>query len=205
MDAKVYSVREVSLAYTQSVPPSVVIGATGTAPTSGWSNGRLIPRVYAAPPDDGIWDFDFIATSPLGIALKRPTVILSAPLVVQIPEWFQGARVFASTNSESKSTAAANSESVPLVNFSARSLDGSGETVQGGVDNWPWIVVVSANEEDDGLPTNETALQRTVGSLLGMFVRVHPAGDAATEDYRKNRINFVIADGKPTILDVYIG
>lgn len=67
MDAKVYSVQQVSLGFTTNTPPSVVIGALGTVPTSGWSDARLVPRMYVTPPPDGLWDFDFIAGAPTGI------------------------------------------------------------------------------------------------------------------------------------------
>ncbi len=210
MDAKVFSIQEVSLGFTPSVPPSVIIGAAGTAPTSGWSNGRLIPRVYVIPPEDGLWDFDFIATTPSGIALQKLTPISSTPFVAKVPEWFKGARVHASTNSASQTTETAGSESVSLTQFSSSSLDGgdyfSGtKKADGGVDGFPWYVVLGARKTDEDLPTNETILQKTVGSTLGMLVRVHRETDPVTDDYRTNRINFVVAKDKPTILRVYIG
>jgi hypothetical protein len=45
------------------------IDATGLAASTGWTEPRLNPRVYVRPPDDGIWEFDFVATPPDGPSL----------------------------------------------------------------------------------------------------------------------------------------
>lgn len=61
---KIYSVDKISLAYIKITPVRLQISADGMAPTTGWSNGQLIPYVYVMPPADGIWDFDFVGDPP---------------------------------------------------------------------------------------------------------------------------------------------
>lgn len=59
MDANVYSVQEASIGDTQNDPAAMIMVAVGMAPTSGWTNARLVPRVYFVPTEDGICDFIF--------------------------------------------------------------------------------------------------------------------------------------------------
>ncbi|HYD37035.1 MAG TPA: hypothetical protein VEA60_05445, partial [Allosphingosinicella sp.] len=48
-------------------PGSVLICARGLVSTGGWSAATLTPRVYVAPPANGIWEVDFTARPPVGI------------------------------------------------------------------------------------------------------------------------------------------
>jgi hypothetical protein len=211
MDAKIFSVEQVSIGYTKSIPPLAIIGAIGTAPTSGWSNGRLAPRIYIAPPADGIWDFDFIATAPSGIALQVLSPITSEPFVTEVPEWFKGARVHASTNSKTDSDAhGAVGEKVGIVQFASEVATNGGPDVfpwkkpDSGADGFPWTIAPSLLQQVAGLE-DDSALGATLGKLVGLLVRVHRESDPVTEDYRRNRINFVIAEDKPTIIRTYVG
>lgn len=211
MDAKVFSVEQVSIGYTKSIPPLAIIGAIGTAPTSGWSNGRLAPRVYITPPTDGIWDFDFIASPPSGIALQVLSPIASAPFVTEVPEWFKGARVHASTNSKTDLDDPISAETkVDIVQFATKSLDEGGpdvfpwKKVHSGADGFPWTVAPKLLRRNDAL-SGGAILEGTVSNLVGLLVRVHRENDPVTEDYRQNRINFVVAEDKPTIQRIYIG
>jgi hypothetical protein len=45
----------------------LVVTATGTVASSGWTNPQLAPVFYVVPPADGIWDFEFVASEPSGV------------------------------------------------------------------------------------------------------------------------------------------
>lgn len=80
----------------------LLISAKGTVPTSGWSSPRLSPRVYATPPADGVWDFDFEADAPIGMVLQV-LQSFSASGTFPAPHWLKGVRVRGENNSiESK-------------------------------------------------------------------------------------------------------
>lgn len=64
MDAKIYSVQSACFEINKINPPELFVRAEGQATSSGWSNARLAPWTYITPPEDGIQDFDFIATPP---------------------------------------------------------------------------------------------------------------------------------------------
>lgn len=228
MEAKVYIVSEVSLSYTGSTPPFAVIGAKGQVPTSGWSHGHLIPRIYLAPPSDGIWDFDFVATAPAGIAMQVLSSIVSAPFVAEVPSWFEGVRIHSSTNATTSSVVAASEAVAREARVSALSSRGGVDgfpwasvlrdgvdilpwhrTTSSGVDVWPWMLTegenagASASENNQRIPT--PILKTPLADILGFFVRVHRESDPVTEDFRQDRINFVVAEDKPIIVRIYVG
>lgn len=70
----------------------VLVSAHGTVPTSGWSDVRLAPRFYIAPPGDGIWDLDFTADPPSGMSLQV-VLPVSTTTVIGAPDWLKGVRV----------------------------------------------------------------------------------------------------------------
>lgn len=83
------------------VPPGrnvLVIGAAGYVSDTGWENGRLIPYVYVTPPEDGIWDFDFVAERKDGMHLQVVTPIFAAVTYPRPPRWVKGVRIHASAN-----------------------------------------------------------------------------------------------------------
>jgi hypothetical protein len=43
-----------------------LIVAYGTTVSTGWTDARLQPFAYFAPPKDGVWDFLFVAQPPTG-------------------------------------------------------------------------------------------------------------------------------------------
>lgn len=53
----------------------LLITAFGRANTTGWTQPHLQPFLYFVPPQDGIWDFVFVATPPSGIAADIITPI----------------------------------------------------------------------------------------------------------------------------------
>lgn len=79
-------------------PGSVVICARGRVGTSGWTNATLTPRVYVAPPANGIWEVDFTARPPGGIVAQVVTPI-AARRSWSAPRNLRGIRIVARTNS----------------------------------------------------------------------------------------------------------
>lgn len=234
MDAKIYSVDEVSFGYTASEPPAMVVVARGRVPTSGWSNGRLAPRVYVSPPSDGIWDFDFIAKAPNGIALQVISVIESEPLVLVPPSWVKGVRIHSSTNEIESGNETNKNPGVTQLHHFASNTQGGIDTFpwklinMGGPDVFPWLVsptsgvdlfpwkISTLTIEDSGgeslesLATTEEKikpelLKHFIGELVGLHIRTFTEGDAITEDFRHNRVNFVLSKGQKTISKIYIG
>lgn len=76
----------------------LVSAAHGTVSSSGWHDAQLSPRFYIAPPTDGIWDFDFVARPPGGIALDVVLPIAGA-YAGHAPSWVKGVRIHSATNS----------------------------------------------------------------------------------------------------------
>jgi hypothetical protein len=79
-----------------------LITAYGTTNTSGWSHARLQPYIYVQPPQDGIWDFVFVARPPEGIALDVISPISATYVWTSADVNFQGARVHTATNTLEK-------------------------------------------------------------------------------------------------------
>jgi hypothetical protein len=79
----------------------IVIIAEGSVPTSGWTNAQLRPWVYVVPPEDGIYQFDMVATPPPHGTIVLPAfmTISAAQAITQVPEGFKGATVHGQTNS----------------------------------------------------------------------------------------------------------
>jgi hypothetical protein len=73
------------------------VAAMGTVPTSGWSHGQLSPRYPLVPPEDGIWEFDFVADAPHGIVLDV-VLPITAVTIQGCPDWVKGVRIIARDN-----------------------------------------------------------------------------------------------------------
>ena len=95
----VYEVTEVTVNILESMPPTLVVNASGNTRTGGWTNAGLARRVYIDPPADGIQDYDFVATPPDGGSTDAITEIKAAPDSWHDPSaWVRGVRVHAETN-----------------------------------------------------------------------------------------------------------
>ena len=127
MQARIFQVDKVDLAQTPK--GSAVISASGTVPTSGWRNGELQPRIYIAPPRDGLWDWDFVATPPSGVSLQVISPIAAQTTPFLPPTWFKGVRVHSSTNAIERT----------MHQLAVETLFVAGEA-DGGVDVFPWVV-----------------------------------------------------------------
>ena len=80
-------------------PHSVKICARASVPTSGWTNPRLRPVIYVQAPPNGIYDFDFVATPPRGIAAQVITPIQAVRIWTPYPTGLHGVRVKGAGNS----------------------------------------------------------------------------------------------------------
>ena len=110
------SVLSIEISYLKSLPPILEIVAHGLTNSGGWSDCRIIPRIYTHPPEDGIQEFDFVGIKPeIGTALV--SCKSSEPYfwnLVDIPEWVQGIRVVATKNSHDYLFIAKAAESLPI-------------------------------------------------------------------------------------------
>lgn len=94
----VYEVTEIKTSWEKSKPPSFVVVAHGTTRTGGYTNPVLYRRVYLLPPQDGIQDYDFMATAPSHPSNSVITPIEATDSWFDPPKWVKGARVHAETN-----------------------------------------------------------------------------------------------------------
>lgn len=99
MPTKIYAVEDVQLAILKTYPPTLRIVSTGLVNSGGWSDGKLIPYVYVMPPPDGIYDFDFVATPPCGIAIQVILPITASHHWRAYPQDLKGVRIHASAGS----------------------------------------------------------------------------------------------------------
>jgi hypothetical protein len=71
-----------------------VMEATGEVPTGGYADPQLIKVEYVKQPDDGIQDFNFVATKPEGIVTQAVTKISARyDWKGDIPAWVKGVRI----------------------------------------------------------------------------------------------------------------
>jgi hypothetical protein len=59
----------------QSAQRQLIVTAEGEVPTGGWTSPVLKRRVHVTPPADSIWEYDFVATPPSGMATQVMTPI----------------------------------------------------------------------------------------------------------------------------------
>jgi len=78
---------------------SLIINASGTTRTTGWTNARLDPVRYVQPPTDRVWEFNFVADKPSGIAGDAVTPVKAEPYRWNNPPGdLGGIKVVAETN-----------------------------------------------------------------------------------------------------------
>ena len=94
----VFRVDAVELALLRCDPPKLEICARGLVRGGGYTNAQLVENVYRSPPDDGIWEYDFVAEAP-----RRPSTYrfeaVEANTVLSIPDGLKGIRVRSETRS----------------------------------------------------------------------------------------------------------
>jgi hypothetical protein len=97
---KILEVAEIELAVLESFPPKLRITASGTVPTGGWSNPKLDPYIYIQAPLDGIYDFNFVADPPEGVATQVISPIEATFIMENLTSDVKGVRIHASQNSK---------------------------------------------------------------------------------------------------------
>ena len=97
---KILEVTEIALAVPESFPPKLRITASGTVPTGGWSNPKLDPYIYIQAPPDGIYDFDFVADPPGGVATQVISPIEAVYIRENLTPDVRGVRIHALQNSK---------------------------------------------------------------------------------------------------------
>jgi hypothetical protein len=92
--ARVPEITEVKHHFLDTNPPTLVIEATGVVPTGGWTAVTLLPREYAAPPADGIYEYDLVAVRPSGPAIQVLTPVKARHVWKAYPEKMRGVRIY---------------------------------------------------------------------------------------------------------------
>ncbi|UOQ50822.1 hypothetical protein [Hymenobacter cellulosivorans] len=96
---KVQRVESISLVIEKKLPPILVIQATGTVPTLGYTNVHLEPYIYITPPADGFYEFTFRATAPDGPAGEVVTTVEATFPWEDYPQaTLRGVRIYAEQN-----------------------------------------------------------------------------------------------------------
>ncbi|HEV8362657.1 MAG TPA: hypothetical protein VGQ52_04005 [Gemmatimonadaceae bacterium] len=75
-------------------PSQLKVTANGEVPTGGWTGATLNRRTYVAAPADSIWEYDFVATPPSGMATQAITPITAEDTWPDYPASVVGVRVF---------------------------------------------------------------------------------------------------------------
>ena len=100
METKIMEVTKVSLEILKKNPPILQINSSGKVNTGGWTNGQLSAFVYVTPPQDGIYEFDFVADPPSGVSPSVISDIYATPFEWQdFPNELKGVKVYSSSNS----------------------------------------------------------------------------------------------------------
>jgi hypothetical protein len=86
------------LSILKMFPPTLQIYVLGMVPTPCYGNARLEPFYYVNPPEDGIWDFSFVADNPGGICTQVITPITAVYYWPDYPQELKGVRIHTKTN-----------------------------------------------------------------------------------------------------------
>jgi hypothetical protein len=102
--APIREVKRIGLSVTSMAPMKLLIKADGTVSGGGWSNAQLHPRMTFAPPSDGIYEFDFVASPPApGDMVIQAILPVEASYEMQsVSPDFKGVRVYGETNALSQ-------------------------------------------------------------------------------------------------------
>ncbi|MFB2980196.1 hypothetical protein [Microseira sp. BLCC-F43] len=97
MQTKVWQVVDVGVGILKSSPPQLFIIASGVVNYTEWSHPTLIPYYYFIPPQDGIYDFDFVAEAPSEIVIPVVTPVVTTFIWENLPDGVMGVSVHGST------------------------------------------------------------------------------------------------------------
>ncbi|MDB5677684.1 hypothetical protein [Sphingomonas bacterium] len=93
---RIYSIDSIQFALTKSIPPSLLVMASGRAVSTGWSDIKLEPLEKTLSPD-GILDLAFVGVPPSDISLPMLTPV-SAHFVWKDAEGVIGVKIHARSN-----------------------------------------------------------------------------------------------------------
>lgn len=77
---------------------SLMLKANGAAAGPGYTDGQFLPRIYPAPPPDGIYEVDVVATKPAGAAAAPTPIEVKGEWSSYPKEHLKGVRFMAKTN-----------------------------------------------------------------------------------------------------------
>jgi hypothetical protein len=77
---------------------SLILKATGSAAGPGYTDAQFLPRIYPAPPPDGIYEVDVVATKPAGAAAAPTPIEVKGEWSSYPKERLKGVRFMAKTN-----------------------------------------------------------------------------------------------------------
>lgn len=95
---KILDVNGIALSIDSTTPDTVSITVDGTVTTSGWTNPRLVDFNFSNPTADGIFNFEFIAESPIGPVLTVIPPIATSLVLNLPPSLVKGVKVHAVNN-----------------------------------------------------------------------------------------------------------
>ncbi len=96
----VAEVTKVALTVFEGESRQLKITAAGNVSTGGWTDACLRPRLYNQVPPDGIYDYDFLATSPDGPAPTLIAPVTASLMISPIPKELKGVRIHARRNTQ---------------------------------------------------------------------------------------------------------
>jgi hypothetical protein len=165
----VYSVNGVFVDILKSNPPCLQIVAIGTVNSGGWTNARLEPAIYFAPPADGIWDFDFKATPPKWVgAASMGFVTVTAKFL-----WRDGIDVDLSILKGVRVRAATNTVEKRLDEDASSSF--TGDVAAPDYENWVGKRFIRIGETDPG---GDGVLEERLHADGLRYVVIEPHGPA---------------------------
>jgi hypothetical protein len=77
---------------------SLILKATGSAAGPGYTDAQFLPRIYPAPPPDGIYEVDVVATKPAGAAAAATPIEIKGEWSSYPKARLKGVRFMAKTN-----------------------------------------------------------------------------------------------------------
>ena len=77
---------------------SLILKATGSAGGPGYTDAQFLPRIYPAPPPDGVYEVDVVATKPAGAAATPTPIEVKGEWSSYPKAHLKGVRFMAKTN-----------------------------------------------------------------------------------------------------------
>lgn len=109
---KLLYINEIDIAILKSNPPQLSIVAYGSAPTTNWSNIRLLPK--GINPEDGYFELDLVGAPPIGAAGEMITPVVANYIWQDYSTESSGVRIAAALNSMEVQLAGSETREVAL-------------------------------------------------------------------------------------------